>query len=225
MSNQIRIVVADGHTLTRFGLLGLVSAEPGMTAVAETGLGVQAVALVADTRPDVVVLDTALPDADGLTVARELRDRYAGLGIVLLTSDCQDDILFRALEIGVSAFVPKVAPAAEVIAAIRHAAVAACSFIASGLGPAVSRRGSMQSSGRTSLRTSLSPRELEVLEMLGRGLSVAAIGSALHVSHSTAKTYVARVYEKLGASNRVQALMTGLHLGLLREELCHQVLN
>jgi DNA-binding NarL/FixJ family response regulator len=230
MGDQIRIVVADGHTLTRFGLLGLVSAQPGLTVVGETGLGAQAVDLVAGTEPDVIVLDTALPDADGLSIARELRDRYAGLGIVLLTSDCQDDVLFRALEIGVSAFVPKIAPAAEVIAAIRHAAVAACSFIASDLGPAIARRAAVRSSVRGSsgpasspaVRTVvspvLSPREAEVLEMLGRGLSVAAVGAALYVSHSTAKTYVARVYDKLGAANRAQALMTGLQLGLLTRE-------
>ncbi|MFI6677868.1 response regulator [Kribbella sp. NPDC050470] len=99
-----------------------------------------------------------MPDANGLTIARELRDRYAGLGIVLLTSNGEDDVLFRALEIGVSAFVPKTAPAAEAVA-------------------------------------------------------------AMYVSHSTAKTYVARVYEKLGASNRAQALMTALQLGLLRQDL------
>ncbi|MEV0287502.1 response regulator transcription factor [Kribbella sp. NPDC050820] len=135
-----------------------MSAQPGMLVVGETGLGSQAVAMVADTQADVVVLDTALPDANGLTIARELRDRYAGLGIVLLTSNGEDDVLFRALEIGVSAFVPKTAPAAEAVA-------------------------------------------------------------AMYVSHSTAKTYVARVYEKLGASNRAQALMTALQLGLLRQDL------
>ncbi|MGW1341293.1 response regulator [Kribbella sp. NPDC002412] len=211
MSHQIRIVVVDGHTLTRFGLLGLVSAQPELLVVGETGLGSQAAGLVADTQADVVVLDTALPDVDGLTIARELRDRYAGLGIVLLTSNGEDDVLFRALEIGVSAFVPKTAPAAEAVAAIRHAAVAAGSFIASGLGPAVARR--------QVVRTVLSPREAEVLALLGQGLSIAAIGAAMYVSHSTAKTYVARLYEKLGASNRAQALMTGLQLGLLRQDL------
>lgn len=211
MSHQIRIVVVDGHTLTRFGLLGLVSAQPELLVVGETGLGSQAAGLVADTQADVVVLDTALPDVEGLTIARELRDRYAGLGIVLLTSNGEDDVLFRALEIGVSAFVPKTAPAAEAVAAIRHAAVAAGSFIASGLGPAVARR--------QVVRTVLSPREAEVLALLGQGLSIAAIGAAMYVSHSTAKTYVARLYEKLGASNRAQALMTGLQLGLLRQDL------
>lgn len=230
MSHHIKIVVIDGHTLTRFGLLGLVSGQPGMSIVGESGLGAAAVELVAETGADVVVLDTTLPDGDGLSVARELRDRYAGLGIVLLTSKGEDDVLFRALEIGVSAFVPKIAPAAEVVAAILHASVAAGSFIASGLGPAVARRyAAVVAQGidpavvvqgpEGFAATSLSPRETEVLQMLGLGMSVAAIGAALYVSHSTTKTYVARVYEKLGAANRAQALMIGLQRGLIRQEL------
>jgi DNA-binding NarL/FixJ family response regulator len=220
MSHHIKIVVVDGHTLTRFGLTGLVSAQPDMTVVAETGLGSEAAAAVAESAADVVVLDTALPDDDGLQVARELRDRYAELGIVLLTSNGADDILFRALEIGVSAFVPKSAPASEVLAALRHAAVAAGSFIASDLGPAIARRQAVAAQSRSTVvnltGVTLSPREDEVLQMLGRGLSVAAIAAALFVSHSTAKTYVARIYEKLGTSNRAQALMIAHQRGLLR---------
>jgi DNA-binding NarL/FixJ family response regulator len=223
MSHRIKVVVVDGHTLTRFGLLELVGAQPDMAVVGETGLGSEAIATVVAAGADVVVLDTALPDADGMGIARELRDRNGGLGIVLLTSNGEDDVLFRSLEIGVSAFVTKAAPAAEVLAAIRHAAVAADSFIASGLGSAVARR------HQPSARTLLSPREAEVLTLLGQGLPVAAIGAVMYVSHSTAKTYVARLYEKLGASNRTQALMAALQLGLIRQqpgpEVGHQVFN
>ena len=221
MSHDIRIVVVDGHTLTRYGLLGLVSGEPGMTIVGETGLGSEAAATVADADADVVVLDIALPDADGLSIARELRDRYAGLGIVVLTSNGEDDLLFRALEVGVSAFVPKVAPATEVLPAIRHAAVAAGSFIATGLGQAVARRQSAVAAtvARPAVGVSLSPREAEVLAMLGSGLSVAAIGASLYVSHSTTKNYIARLYEKLGVTNRAQALMVGLQTGLLPQRM------
>ncbi|MFG1912556.1 response regulator transcription factor [Kribbella sp. NPDC048928] len=221
MSNQIRIVVVDGHTLTRFGLLGLVAGQPDLEVVGEAALAAEALATVAEAGADVIVLDTALPDGDGLRVARDLLDRHPGLGVVLLTSDGQDDVLFRALDAGVSAFVPKIAPAAEVLAAIRHAAVAAGSFIASGLGPAIARRrasAAMPGEDRPTAgpTVSLSPRETEVLQMLARGLPVAAIGAALYVSHSTAKTYVARLYEKLGATNRAQALMLGLCYGLIR---------
>jgi DNA-binding NarL/FixJ family response regulator len=213
MTDRIRIVVIDGHTLTRYGLLGLVGGQADIEIVGETGLGAEAAAVVAATAPGVVVLDTALPDGDGLTIARELRNRYPELGIVLLASKGGDDVLFRALELGVSAFVSKNAPAGEVLAAIRHSAVAAGSFLASGLGQAFARR------QEPAARAVLSPREAEVLALLGQGFSVPDIAGRMFVSHSTAKTYVSRVYEKLGSSNRAQAIMAGLRLGLIRKEL------
>ena len=95
------------------------------------------------------------------------------------------------------------------IAAIRHAAVAASSFTASGLAVALARRQTAQE------RLALSPRETEVLALLGDGLSVPAIAARMFISQSTAKTYVARLYEKLGAANRAQALMTAIHHGLI----------
>jgi DNA-binding NarL/FixJ family response regulator len=209
MSEQIQVVVVDGHTLVRYGLAGLIEQEEDLQLVGETGLGAEAVGLVVGTQPAVVILDVHLPDLDGLKVARELRDRYADLGIVLLASDGKDDVLFKALDSGVSAFVTSGAPTDEILAAIRHAAVAAASFTATGLAPAMARR------EQTPGQTLLSPREAEVLALLGQGLSVRAIATSLCVSVSTAKTYVARLYEKLGASNRAQAIMTALKLELL----------
>jgi DNA-binding NarL/FixJ family response regulator len=210
---SIRVVIVDGHTLTRYGLAGLVGGEQDIEVVGECGLAADAQAVVASAEPGVVVLDVALPDADGLRLARDLRDRYADLGIVLLTSNCEDDILFRALETGVSAFVSKAAPNTEVLAAIRHAYVAATSFTATGLASAVIRR------GRPVGELALSPRETEVLSRLAEGMSVPAIARSMFVSPSTAKTYVARLYEKLGASNRAQAIMTALRLGLIQHHV------
>ena len=113
MQSSITVVVIDGHTRTRYGLLRLVSADADITIVGECALAAEAQDLVTSARPDVVVLDVALPDADGLQLARELRDRHTGLGIVVLTAQAQDDVLFRALETGVSAFVDKTAPNAS----------------------------------------------------------------------------------------------------------------
>jgi DNA-binding NarL/FixJ family response regulator len=208
----IRTAVIDGHTLTRYGLTGLIAQHPDIEIVAETASAVQAPRVIAAASPDVVTIDVALPDGDGLQLARELRDRYVDLGIVVLTSQGEDDVLFRALETGASAFVAKTAPTAEVLAAIRHAAVAASSFTASGLALALTRR------RETNDAMNLSPREREVLRLLGRGMSIPAIAGTLFVSQSTTKTYMARLYEKLGASNRTQALMTGLREGLITHE-------
>lgn len=204
----VRVAVVDGHTLTRYGLAGLIAQHEDLAIVAETGSMAEAVRMVETALPDVVTVDVALPDGDGLGLARELRDRFPELGIVVLTSRGEDDVLFRALETGVSAFVPKTAPAGEVLAAIRHAAVAASSFTATGLAPALARR-------RDGSRVALSPREREVLQLLAEGMSVPGIARTMYLCPSTAKTYVARLYEKLAVSNRAQALMAGLREGLL----------
>lgn len=206
------LAIVDGHTLTRFGLRALVSQHADIQVTAECGLMAEAIRAIRSVRPDVVTIDVVLPDGDGLRLARELRESGTGLGIVMLASRGEDELLFRALESGASAFVEKTAPVEEVIAAIRHAAVAAASFTATGLAGALARRRSV------SERLALSRRESEVLGLLKNGLSVPAIASEMYVSQSTAKTYVSRLYEKLGATNRAQALMTAMHHGLIRYE-------
>lgn len=208
----IRVVVVDGHTLTRFGLTTLAAAHPDLEVVAEASTAAEAPGVIAAASPDVVTVAVGLPDSDGLKLARELRDRHPSLGIVVLTSKGEDDVLFRALETGASAFVGKAAPVEEILCAIRHAAVAASSFTAAGLALAMARRQS------TTERLALSPREREVLALLQDGVSIPAIARTLYVSPSTAKTYVSRLYDKLGASNRAQALMAALRNGLIRSD-------
>jgi DNA-binding NarL/FixJ family response regulator len=206
----IHLGIVDAQTLTRYGLRELVSQHSDIEMVAECQSAAEAPDMVAAVRPDVLIVDVVLPDGDGLRLAREFRDRYPDLGIVMLTSQQDDDVLFRALECGASAFVSKSAPLQEVVCAIRHAAVAASSFTASGLAMALARRRTTQD------RLALSPRETEVLRLLHDGLSVPAIAMEMFISVSTAKTYVARLYEKLGAANRAQALMTAMHHGLIQ---------
>jgi DNA-binding NarL/FixJ family response regulator len=208
----IRLTIVDAHTLIRYGLRELLSCQPDIEIVAECASAAEAAPVLATARPDVVTLDSALPDADGLRLARELRDAYPGLGIVILTAHSEDAMLLRAVEYGASAFVAKTAPVAEVLAAIRHAAAAATSFSASGLAAALTRR------REPADRLSLSPREAEVLRLLRDGLSVPAIARQMFISQSTAKTYVARLYGKLDASNRAQALMAAVRLGLIGHE-------
>jgi DNA-binding NarL/FixJ family response regulator len=209
----IRVVVVDGHTLTRYGMAGLIADQLDIELVGEADTVAAGLRTVTLERPDVVTIDVTLPDGDGIRFARDLRDRAPALGIVLLTSRGEDDVLFRALESGVSAFVPKSAPTDEVLGAIRHSAVAASSFTAAGLALAMARRENAPD------RLALSPREDQTLQYLGAGMSIPEIASTMFVSQSTAKTYVARLYEKLGASNRAQVLMTAMRYGLLRREL------
>jgi DNA-binding NarL/FixJ family response regulator len=205
----IRLAVIESQTLVRYGLRELITRHSDVEIVAECVSAAEVPRALSVARPDVVTVDVNLPDGDGLQLARELRDRRADLGIVILTSRDQDDMLFRALETGVSAFVAKTAPIEEVLAAIRHSAVAASSFTASGLAIALARR--REATGRLAL----SPREMAVLRLLRDGLSIPAIALQMYISQSTAKTYVARLYQKLGAANRTQALMAAVQYGLV----------
>ncbi len=122
-----------------------------------------------------------------------------------------DEQLFGALEAGASAFVAKDAPAEDIVAAARHAAVSPRAFTASDLADAMRRR--LEPSGPR-----LSPRENDVITRLAMGLSVSQIAGELFISESTTKTHISKIYEKLGATNRAQALMTALRLGLIKQE-------
>jgi DNA-binding NarL/FixJ family response regulator len=204
-----RLIIIDAHPVTRLGLALMVNGQPDLLTVGEAGSAAEAIGVIGDVQPDVVTIGLSLPDRPGLDLAAELRDRFEGLGIVIFTARGEDDVLFRALETGASAFVSKTASSPEILGAIRHAAVAASSFSSRGLAAALRRR------QLAPALPALSERERQVLGLLLAGLSVPDLAIKLHISASTAKTYVARLYDKLGANNRSQALLTAVRLGLV----------
>lgn len=207
-SGTIRTLIVGGHPLLRWAIRRIAEESADLQAVGEADTAHDAVNLTYSLGPDVVTIDCAMNGGQGWTLARELRAKYPTLGIVILAADTADEFLFRALDSGASAYLSKDASVHEVLGAVRHAAVAADSFSAAGLAAALRRR------RETSERLALSPRERQVLSLLRDGYSVPQVASTIYVSLSTAKTYVARLYEKLGASNRAQALMTAVELGL-----------
>jgi DNA-binding NarL/FixJ family response regulator len=211
-SRRIRVVIVGAHPLLCWALRRIAEDAPDLQPVAEAGTADAAINQVFSLKPHVVVIDCSMDDGAGWRLARDLRDRNENLGIVLLTPDASDDLLFRALDTGASAYLSKSASVAEVAGAIRHAAVAASSFTAAGLAQALRRRRDVNE------RLALSPRERQVLVLLRDGCSVPEVAATIYVSLSTAKTYVARLYEKLGANNRAQALMTAVELGLFDDQ-------
>lgn len=203
------VLLVDDHELIRQGLRRAFERTDDFTVVAEAASVAEAIAAAKSHQPDVVVVDVRLPDGNGLDVARMLREDNDTIGIVVLTMYAGDEQLFGALEAGASAFVAKDAPAEDVVSAARHAVVSPRSFSASDLADAMRRR--LTPSG-----PQLSPREREVLQLLADGLGVAAIARQLFISESTTKTHISKLYEKLGAANRAQALMAAMRLGLVR---------
>lgn len=210
-SGASTVLLVDDHDLIRQGLARAFERDAGFTVAGEAGSLAEARDLAKALRPDVVVTDVRLPDGTGLDLVRELRDADPDLGIVVLTMYAGDEQLFAALDAGASAFVAKDAPADEVVNAARQALVSPRSFAAADLTEAMRRR--MSPTG-----PQLSPREKEVLELLAEGLGVSAIARHLYVSESTAKTHISKIYEKLGAANRAQAIMSAIRAGLLSDQ-------
>jgi DNA-binding NarL/FixJ family response regulator len=204
------VVLVDDHELIRQGLGRAFERSPDFTVTGEAGSVAEARAVVARTRPDVVVTDVRLPDGTGFDLVRDLRKVDADVGIVVLTMYAGDEQLFSAMEAGASAFVAKDSPSHDVIAAARHASVSPRSFTAADLDGAMRRR--LNPTG-----PQLSDRETEVLHLLSEGLGVAGIAQQLFVSESTAKTHISKIYEKLGAANRAQAIMIAIRSGLLNQ--------
>ena len=210
-SSVISILLVDDHDLIRQGLSRAFERQEDFKVVGHAGSLREGSVLAKQTSPDVVVTDVRLPDGTGLELVRALRAENAEIGLVVLTMYAGDEQLFAALEAGASAFVAKDAPADDVVAAARHACIAPRSFTAANLADAMRRK--MSPTG-----PQLSPRESEVLRLLADGLGVSAIASRLYVSESTAKTHISRIYEKLGAANRAQAIMNAIRAGLLSND-------
>jgi DNA-binding NarL/FixJ family response regulator len=205
------VLLVDDHELIRQGLRRAFERAADFDVVGEAASVADALRKLDALVPNVVVVDVRLPDGSGLDVVKEARRRRSDLGIVVLTMYAGDEQLFGALDSGASAFVPKDAPTDDVLAAARHAAASPQAFTARDLAEAMKRR-------MTPTGPQLSPREKEVLALLADGLGVAAISRRLYISESTAKTHISKLYEKLGAANRAQAIMSALRLGLIKQE-------
>ncbi|GAB7004258.1 response regulator transcription factor [Nocardioides sp. AN3] len=207
-SPGIKILLVDDHELIREGLAGVMELEDDMQVVGQAGSVAEALRAYAALSPDVVIADLQLQDGTGLDIVRSIRKGNDKTGLVVLTMHSGDDQIFAAMEAGASGFVGKDAPSGEVVRAARHAAVSPRSFVCAGLAQAMMRRATSES-------TRLSDREHEVLLLLADGLGAAQIGQQLYLSESTAKSHIAKIYQKLGAANRAQALVTAMRIGLL----------
>ena len=208
----ISVLLVDDHALIRQGLRRAFEQTDDLVVVAEAGSLAEALALERAHNPDVAVVDVNLGDGNGIEFVKTMRTRRPEMGLVVLTMYDGDEHVFASLEAGASAFVLKGAPSEDVVTAARQAASAPTAFTAQDLAGAMRRR--MQTP-----QVSLTPRETEILQLLGKGSSVAQIASELYISQSTAKTHMSKLYDKLGAANRTQAVMAAVRLGLLSTEV------
>lgn len=207
---MIRLVLVDDHELIRQGLRRAFDRAGGFEIVADVGSFAEAQQVVDDRVVDVVVTDVRLPDGSGIDLVKTLRSKHMMMGLVVVTMYAGDDTLLAAMEAGASALVSKDAPADEVVAAAMHATQSPRTFIARNLAQAISRR-------REARGPQLTRRENEILQLLTKGMSINEISRQLYISDSTTKTHVAKIYDKLGAANRAQAVMKAVQFGLVAQ--------
>ena len=213
---MIRVVVADDQLLVRAGLKMVLDAEPDIEVVGEAADGEQVLDVARRTQPDVVLMDIRMPVLDGLEAARRLLAREDAPRVLVLTTFDEEEYLYEALRAGTSGFLLKVSPPEQLIGAVRT--VAAGNAL---IDPAVTRRVIAAFGRRVATKPppatlqELTARELEVLQLMARGLSNQEIAAELIVGDATVKTHVARVLMKLGLRDRVQAVVFAYEYGIV----------
>ncbi|HSF36543.1 MAG TPA: response regulator transcription factor [Nocardioides sp.] len=213
----IRVMVVDDQTMVRAGFHLLLADEPDIEVVAEASNGRDAVAQAARFRPDVILMDIRMPEMDGLEATRRILATDTDARVLVLTTFDLDDYVFEALRAGASGFVLKDEPPEQLLGAVRT--IAAGEAL---LSPSVTRRvirrfATVRRQAPPAAVADLTPRELEVLRLITRGLSNAEIGAELFISDTTVKTHVTRLLQKLDLRDRAQAIVLAYQTGLFDE--------
>jgi DNA-binding NarL/FixJ family response regulator len=213
-----KVLIADDQALVRVGLRKILESEPEIVVVGESADGEEAVAAAQRLRPDVVLMDIRMPVLDGIEATRRVVRAHSATRVLMLTTFGLDTYVYEALRAGASGFMLKDAPPEEIAAAVR--------VVAGGdalLAPAVTRAvveeftrlPQTQAWAEPPGLEELTPREREVLDLLARGLSNTEICDELVISEATTKTHVARILQKLGLRDRVQAVIYAYENGIV----------
>ena len=216
--STVRVVIADDQALVRSGFR-LILETAGIDVAAEAANGKEVVAAVIEHRPDIVLMDIRMPVMDGLEATRQILSAGSSVRVVMLTTFDLDQYVYEALAAGASGFLLKDVTPEHLVAAVQ--------LVRSGdalLAPSITRRLVARFAAHDTARhcadlSALTPRELEVLTLVGRGLSNSEMASALTLSEATVKTHLARILTKLRLRDRVQAVVLAYETGLVKPGL------
>ncbi|MEU9243816.1 response regulator transcription factor [Streptomyces sp. NPDC048385] len=212
-----RVVVADDQTVVREGIVMLLGLLPGVEVVGAAGDGDEAVRLVAELAPDVVLMDLRMPRCDGVEATRRIRSEYPGTQVVVLTTFADDESLFPALRAGARGYLTKDAGGDEIVRAVESVLSGDA-----GLSPSIQRRLLERLSqpepapAAPEAPDGLTARETEVLVLIAEGFSNQEIARRLHVSTATVKTHINNLFAKTGLKDRAQAVRYAYGKGLVR---------
>jgi DNA-binding NarL/FixJ family response regulator len=212
----IRLVLADDHPIVLEGLTRLLTPDEGFDVLATCRDGAEALRAVAEHRPDVLVLDLLMPVLDGLAVLRDLKDRgpRPGPGIVILTASLEEDDALAALQLGARGFLLKDLAPDLIVRCIRQVH-AGEPWLERGVLVRATERLVGRRAGEAEAIRKLTPRELEIVRLLGAGLRNKHVADALSISESTVKVHLRNIYEKLGVDSRLALVLYARDAGLI----------
>ena len=208
----IRVLIADDHAVVREGVRALIASEPGLEVAGEAADGVEAVQQARLLQPDVILLDLVMPRQGGLEAIGQIKKENPAARILILTSFAEDDKVFPAIKTGALGYLLKDSSPQELLQAIRQVYQGESS-----LHPTIARkliRELSQPSDLSPTEEPLTEREVEVLQLVAKGLSNQEIGQKLFISERTTRTHVSNILDKLHLANRTQAALYALREGL-----------
>ncbi len=215
-SRLIHVLLADDHALVRAGIRQFFERSEDIQVIAEADDGEAAIRLIQKKQPDVAVLDIQMPKASGIEVTRWVRANYPKVGILILTAFDDDPYVLAVLKAGANGYVLKTASPADLIQAVRD--------VNSGksvLDPSVTRKllAQISHSDETLQVEQLTDREVEVLALAAKGYTNKAIGTQLGISDRTVQGHLAHIFDKLQAGSRTEAVMRGVSMGLISQDI------
>lgn len=219
MTGKIRILLADDHALLRQGTAELLQHEKDFEIVGQAENGQEAVRMAHEMEPDIVLMDVRMPGLSGIEATRQIRKELPRIQVLVLTAYDDDQYVFSLLQAGASGYLLKTAPANELIRSIHQVRTGE-----SPLSPAIARKVVARlNAGRSSNSVSegadssdaLTPREVEILQFLARGMSNRDIAEALYISERTVQTHLTNIFAKMQVSSRLEAVLKGIRLGWL----------
>ena len=230
-TEPVRIIIADDHALVRGGMRMMLEDEPGLEVIGEAVNGREALELCRRLRPDLVLMDVRMPEMDGLRATHAIKQEHPSISILMVTMHENPDYLLEAINAGAAGYVLKGAPGERLISAIRRTIEGESPLNQELAAQLLRRLANQRGHGEKQeqpppqpqrrqepLSEALTPRETEVLNLVAQGQSNPEIARTLTISKSTAKVHVERIIRKLNVSDRTQAAVRAIELGLLSSE-------